>query len=170
MVVVKYTHLRSTWKCRQIMVPELRWSLLWLSESFITSRLETFKHASFDRVTEKRRLRQGSKKCKRRRLDLKQSNSSSTNQKELRKGVTYQSSVALDVIEEDATISIPEMTLEPKIERINDIEDYIIVPFDLENIVLSDDCELTQVAVFRCDGRDSFDMNNSSWSSLHVTI
>ena len=120
-------------------------------------RVTVNKAASFDRVTEKRRNQQGSKKWKRRRLELKNSNFSSANQKELREGVTYQSSIALSIIDEDATTSIPDMVLEPNVERINDIENFVLVAFNLETTGLSDDCELTQVAAYRFDGQDSFD-------------
>ena len=120
-------------------------------------RVTVNKAATFDRVTEKRRDRQSSKKWKRRRLELKNSNFSSSNQKELREGVTYQSSIALSAIDEDATTSIPDMISEPKVERITDIENFVLVAFDLETTGLSDDCELTQVAAYRFDGQDTFD-------------
>ena len=120
----------------------------------------TVKHAhSMDKITEKRRLRQGSKKFKRRRLDLKQSNYAASGQKELREGVTYLSSVALTSINEAATTSIPDIVVEPVVERIPvlDMEQFILVGFDLETTGLSDVCELTQVAASRFDGMDHFD-------------
>ena len=115
------------------------------------------KAAAFDRTTERRRERQGTKKFKRRRLELKNSSYTASVQKELREGVTYQSSVALETIEEEATTAIPDSIPEPIAERIKNIDECALVGFDLETTGLSDDCELTQIAASRFDGKDSFD-------------
>ena len=59
-----------------------------------------------DKAAEKRRAKATTKEFKRRRLELKQTAYASTGQKELREGLTYQSSIALEIIDESATLSI----------------------------------------------------------------
>ena len=70
----------------------------------------------FDKNVSKRRVRQATKAYKHRRLNLKQQNYSSAGQKELREGVTYQSSVCLegDNLADSYTISIPSMMIQPE--------------------------------------------------------
>ena len=56
-----------------------------------------------------------------------------------------------------STTAIPDSISEPVVERIVNIDECILVGFDLETTGLSDDCELTQIAASPFDGKDSFD-------------
>ena len=90
---------------------------------------------------------------------LKQSSYAASEQKELREGVTYQSSVALDVIDDSATQSIPSMQSPPDFEKIPviELENSTLVAFDLETTLLSDSCEIIQIAATVFDSSTSFD-------------
>lgn len=113
----------------------------------------------FDKSAEKRRLRASTKNFKRRRLQLKHSNYASLGQKELREGVTYQSSVAMDIIGETDTLSIPSMKHQPSVGRIPlpTLENIVLLGFDLETTSLSDTCEIIQISAANFDFSETFD-------------
>ena len=111
-----------------------------------------------DHATEKRRLRQSSTTWKRRRLLLENAYYSASGQKELREGVTYQSSICLDDIDEAATTLIPSLVQAPTLEKIPEAEiSAATLVFDLKTTSLSDNCEIVQISASKLDRTEIFD-------------
>ena len=124
-------------------------------------RVTKISASRIDSEAGRRRSRQSTKAYKRRRLDLKQQNYSSSGQKELREGVTYQSSIGLECggLAQSDTISIPSMVSQPEVCRIpqTDLLDVQLIIFDLETTALGDSCEITQLAASTMDKTRTFD-------------
>ena len=107
----------------------------------------------------KRKQRASSKEFKKRRVELKQLRSTTTNQREVREGTTYQPSVCLHPIDNVQLVTIPPPTVLPPLQTIsNDVFlQATCCVFDLETTSLYDNCDIVQISAITMDGEYSFD-------------
>jgi hypothetical protein len=92
---------------------------------------------------------------KKRKIEKKLSKSKQNAQKEIREGVTYQSSI--DLVENNCNdiTEIPKPTAKPELKRLEANENCSHVFCDLETTGLNKNCDITQIAAVA--GEDSFD-------------
>ena len=111
-----------------------------------------------EKTFQKRKAQSSTVEAKRKRLHLKQSRNESMMQKEVREGITYQTSICLDPLRATDVQEIPPATILPSVEVINPdkLTECQICIFDLETTSLSDDCDLVQIAAVTLDGKTSF--------------
>ena len=110
-----------------------------------------------EKVKLKKKEKSSSVQFKKTRLQLKESRRSSGSQQQLRKGVTYESSIGLENISVNNTTTIPAPTSLPESDIKKDTENWTVCYFNLETTGLSDDCEIVQVSAVDFAGLRLFD-------------
>ena len=101
-----------------------------------------------ENIFEKRKVQNSSLEGKRKGVKLRQSRHESTLQKEVREGITYQSSVSLQPISDTDRQQIPTATflLSVQLLSTDKIAHSEVCVFDLETTSLSDACEIVQIS------------------------
>ena len=96
--------------------------------------------------------------AKKRRRELKSLRYSTTAQREVREGVTYQSSICLNSTNDIELISIPAPSPLPEIQQISSstLSSSAVCVFDLETTSLSDICDLVQISAQTLDRECAF--------------
>ena len=120
----------------------------------------TATHAEkLERERKRRRVHQGGKKFKRRRLQLKSLRSGEQDAAEVREGVTYSTGCDMSAtpLDESSTESIPPFMVEPRLESVQvSTSPPLLVIFDIETTSLSRESELTQLAAVNTEFSVSF--------------
>ena len=120
----------------------------------------TASHAEkLERDRKRRRVHQGSKEFKRRRLELKSMRSGEQDAAEVREGLTYSTGwdMSATPLDESSTESIPPFTAEPQLESVQlSTSPPLLVIFDVETTSLSRESELTQLAAVNTETGTSF--------------
>ena len=86
----------------------------------------------------------GTRECKLRRNELREKRTSTNNALEIREGVSYQSSIALQAADQDSE-EIPEPICYPAAEKVP-TDNYCHISFDVETTSLGDDNEIVQLS------------------------
>ena len=128
-----------------------------------------------DSIFLKRKERDTTLKAKRRRLQLKSLRNTTTTQKEVREGVTYQSSMCLNSPNDDQLVSIPPLQPRPKTTTKSNerLLTSIMCAFDLETTSLLDSCEIAQISVVTLDEQyvlDTYVLPNGDISSYSSKV
>ena len=107
-----------------------------------------------ENIYEKRKVQSSSLEGKRKRMKLRQCRHESTLQKEVREGITYQSSVSLQPVSDTDVQQITAATFLPSVQLLSTdkIVHSEIGVFDLETTSLSDACEIVQVSAVILEG------------------
>ena len=102
--------------------------------------------------------RQKTKTGKKRRRELRSLRSSTIAQREIREGLTYQSSVSLHTINDIDLISIPAPSPLPELQplSLSSFSSSSLCVFDLETTSLSATCDIVQIAAQALDGNSLF--------------
>ena len=121
-----------------------------------------------ENIFEKRKVQSSSLEGKRKRMKLRQCRHESTLQKEVREGITYQSSVSLQPINDTDIQQIPAATFIPSVLLSTDnIMHSDICVFELETTSLSDACEIVQISPETLRGRA---LLQSIYSTMRTNI